>query len=287
MDASAAVRGHNLDVNRWRQSRSSQSRPRQSTSGRDRPSSRLCGAVTSKLRGAAGQLGSDGVAGVLTWRAARGLVRSLLFRVYRLRAAGQEQLREAGPLIYAPVHRSHLDGPLLGSLTHHRVRYLGKQELFSPRPLGWFMRSMGAFAVRRGAADLDAMRAALELLRNGEVLLVFPEGARQPRDDIAPIFDGTAWLAAKSGASVLPVGIAGTRESMPSGARFPRRTQVAIVVGEPLAPPAGPDGGRARRPDMTAWTATLADALADCQQRARALADEPGRARTPMRDLVP
>lgn len=234
-----------------------------------------------------GLLADDGLAGLLAWRAARGLIRILLFRIFRLRATGFERLRADGPLIYAPVHRSHLDGPFIGGLTHHRVRYLGKEELFQPKPLGWFMRSIGTFPVRRGEADLDAMRAALGLLKGGEAMLVFPEGTRQPSDDIGPVFDGTAWLAAKSGAPVLPVGIAGTREAMPSGAKFPKRTQVAIVVGEPLAPPTGPDGGRARRPDMTAWTATLRDALEGCQQRARALANEPGRARTPMRDLVP
>lgn len=240
-----------------------------------------------RLTGPGGLLASDGLAGMLAWRAARGLIRMLLFRIYRLRVTGQERLRANGPLIYAPVHRSHLDGPLVGSLTHHRVRYLGKEELFHPKPLGWFMHSIGTFPVRRGEADLDAMRAALGLLNDGEAMLVFPEGTRQPSDDIGPIFDGTAWLAAKSGAPVLPVGIAGTREAMPSGAKFPKRTQVAIVVGEPIAPPTGADGSRARRPDMTAWTATLRDALDDCQQQARALADRPGRSRTPMRDLVP
>lgn len=240
-----------------------------------------------RWRGPGGLLAADGLAGLLAWRAARGLIRILLFRIYRLRVTGQQSLRADGPLIYAPVHRSHLDGPLIGGLTHRRVRYLGKEELFRPKPLGWFMRSIGTFPVRRGEADLDAMRGALGLLNDGEAMLVFPEGTRQPSDDIGPVFDGTAWLAAKSGAPVLPVGIAGTREAMPSGAKFPKRTQVAIVVGEPLVPPAGPDGGRARRPDMTAWTATLREALEDCQQRARALADEPGRGRTPMRDLVP
>ncbi len=242
---------------------------------------------TLRLRGPGSVLAADGIAGELVWLAARGLVRGLLFRVSRLRATGQERLREAGPLIYAPVHRSHLDGPLVGSLTHHRVRYLGKQELFHPKPLGWFIRAVGAFPVRRGEADLDAMRSALRLLRDGEAILVFPEGARQPSDDIGPIYDGTAWLAAKSGAPVLPVGIAGTRESMPSGAKFPKRSQVAIVVGAALPPPAGPQGSRARREHMTTWTASLRDALNDCQQRARALANEPGKFRTPMRDLVP
>ncbi|WP_420445035.1 lysophospholipid acyltransferase family protein [Candidatus Poriferisodalis sp.] len=240
-----------------------------------------------KLGGPGGLLAADGMAGYRAWRATRGLIRIVLYRMFRVRATGQERLRANGPLIYAPVHRSHLDGPLVGSLTHHQVRYLGKEELFHPKPLGWFMRSIGTFPVRRGEADLDAMRAALQLLRDGAAMLVFPEGTRQPSDDIGPIFDGTAWLAAKSGAPVLPVGVAGTREAMPSGAKFPKRTQVAIVVGEPLAPPTGPDGGRARRADMTAWTATLRDALEDCQQRARALANEPGRGHTPMRELVP
>ncbi len=240
-----------------------------------------------KLRGAGGLLAADGLAGVLTWRAARGLIRTFVFRVYRLRATGQERLRANGPLIYAPVHRSHLDGPLVGSLTHRRVRYLGKEELFCPKPLGWVMRALGTFPVRRGAADLDAMRAALGLLNDGEAMLVFPEGTRQPSDDIGPVFDGTAWLAAKSQAPVLPVGIAGTREAMPSGAKFLKPSQIAIVVGEPLAPPAAAGGGRAKRTDLTAWTVTLRNALEACQRSARALADEPGRARTPMRDLVP
>ena len=240
-----------------------------------------------KLRGSGGLLSDDGLAGTLAWRAARGLVRSLLFRAFRLRASGQERLRAEGAVIYAPVHRSHLDGPLVGSLTHRRVRYLGKEELFHPRPLGWFMRSVGTFPVRRGEADLDAMRAALGLLEDGEAMLVFPEGSRQPSDHIGEIYDGTAWLAAKSGAPVLPIGIAGTRESMPSGAKFPKRTQVAIVVGEVMSPPAGPDGGRARRADMSAWTATLREAIEDCQRRARAVAEESGKWRTPMRELVP
>ena len=239
------------------------------------------------VRGLRGLLAADGFAGIQTWKATRGFIRIVLYRMFRVRARGQERLRADSAMIYAPVHRSHLDGPLIGSLTHRRVRYLGKEELFRPKPLGWFMRSIGTFPVRRGEADLDAMRSALQLLRDGEAMLVFPEGTRQPSDDIGPIFDGTAWLAAKSGAPVLPVGVAGTREAMPSGAKFPKRAQVAIVVGEPLAPPTGTDGGRARRADMTAWTQTLRVALGDCQQRARSLVNEPGRRGTPMRKLVP
>ena len=240
-----------------------------------------------RLRGPGGLLADDGLAGNLAFRAARGLVRIWLFRRFRVRAIGQERLRVDGTVIFAPVHRSHLDGPLIGGLTHRRVRYLGKEELFHPKSLGWFMRSIGVFPVRRGEADLDAMRAALGLLQGGEAMLVFPEGSRQLSDEIGEIYDGAAWLAAKSGAPVLPVGIAGTRDAMGSGAKFPKRTQVAIVVGDVMSPPTGPDGSRARRPDMSAWTATMREEIEDCQRRARAMADEPGEWRTPMRELLP
>ena len=255
---------------------------------RSTPRRRETLAVSSwRLRGPGGLLADDGLAGTLAFRAARGTVRLWLFRRFRVRAEGHEALRREGAVIYAPVHRSHLDGPLVGSLTHRRVRYLGKEQLFHPKPLGWFMRSVGVFPVRRGEADLDAMRAALGLLNEGEAMLVFPEGTRQPSDDIGEIYDGTAWLSAKSGTPVLPVGIAGTRDAMPSGAKFPKRTQVAIVVGELLAPPTRADGGRARRSDMSEWTHTLRAAITDCQRRAVTLAAQPGRWWTPMRELVP
>ncbi len=218
-------------------------------------------------------LSPDGPLGELVFRMVRGSVRIFLFRWFRLRHEGRERLRVEGRVILAPVHRSNLDGPLIGSMTHRRVRYLGKESLFRPAPAGWIMRSLGSFPVRRGEADLDAMRVAKGMLDDGEAMLVFPEGTRQEGDEIAEVYDGTAWLSSKSNAPVVPVGVAGTYEAMPSGAKFPRREQVAVVVGEVIEPPKGADGGRAKRSDLKAWTVELRVALADCQQRARALAE--------------
>ncbi len=208
----------------------------------------------------------DGPLGELVFRFVRGCVRVFLFRWFRLRHEGRDHLRVEGTVILAPVHRSNLDGPLIGSLTHRRVRYLGKESLFKHRLGGWIMRALGSFP--------EAMRAAKTMLDEGEAMLVFPEGSRQEGDEIAEIFDGTAWLAAKASSPVVPVGVAGTLEAMPTGAKFPRRTTVAIVVGEPLAPPVAADGGRANRSDLKAWTEGLRAALTDCQSRARALAVE-------------
>ncbi len=111
------------------------------------------------------------------------------------------------------------------------------------------------------------------MLEDGEAMLVFPEGTRQEGDEIGEIFDGTAWLASKSNAPVVPVGVAGTYEAMPTGTKFPKREQVAIVVGDVMDPPTGKDGGRAKRSDLKEWTTELRAALEDCQRRARLLAE--------------
>ena len=191
-----------------------------------------------------------------------------------MRVEGHERLQVNGGVIIAPTHRSNLDGPLVGSSSHRRVRYLGKDSLFRPAAAGWAMRSLGSFPVRRGEADLDAMRVAKEMLEAGECMLVFPEGSRQEGDSIGEIYDGTAWLASKAGTPVVPVGIAGTEVAMPTGSKFPSRVPVTVVVGEVLDPPKAADGERVKRSDLKEWTEQLRLRLHECQPRARELLNE-------------
>ncbi len=216
----------------------------------------------------------DGLMGKLFFRAVRGFVRIFLFRWFRMRVEGHERLQLKGGVIIAPTHRSNLDGPLVGSSSHRRVRYLGKDSLFRPAAAGWAMRSLGSFPVRRGEADLDAMRVAKEMLDAGECMLVFPEGSRQQGDSIGEIYDGTAWLASKAGTPVVPVGIAGTEVAMPTGSKFPSRVPVTVVVGEVLDPPKAKDGERVKRSDLKEWTEELRLRLRECQTRAREMLNE-------------
>lgn len=216
----------------------------------------------------------DGLMGKLFFRAVRGFVRIFLFRWFRMRVEGHERLQLKGGVIIAPTHRSNLDGPLVGSSSHRRVRYLGKDSLFRPAAAGWAMRSLGSFPVRRGEADLDAMRVAKEMLDAGECMLVFPEGSRQQGDSIGEIYDGTAWLASKAGTPVVPVGIAGTEVAMPTGSKFPSRVPVTVVVGEVLDPPKAKDGKRVKRSDLKEWTEELRLRLRECQTRAREMLNE-------------
>ena len=94
--------------------------------------------------------------------------------------------------------------------------------------------------------------------------LVIPQGTRREGEQGAELFDGTAWRAARTGSEVVPVGISGTGEAMPTGARFPRRTRVRIVVGTPIQPP----DPKAARSALRNWTDSLAVALQAVQDEA-------------------
>ena len=187
----------------------------------------------------------------------RTAVRCLLWPYFRVRATGRENIPVDGPVILAPVHRSNLDSFLLSPLTRRRLRALAKISLFESRPLAWFLASLGAFPVRRETADRESMRAARNLLDDDNLLLVFPEGTRSYGPQVAELFDGTAWLAAKSGAYVVPVGIAGSGDAMPSGAKFPKPRSIRLVVHPPLDPPEA----RAPRSALRTWTAELRSSL--------------------------
>lgn len=200
----------------------------------------------------------------LVYGTIRGLVRLLLWPYFRTRTEGRHHIPTDGPVILAPVHRSNLDSLMLSPLMRRRLRALAKESLFKLRPLAWVIASLGAFPVHRDTADRESMRIARELLNDGNILLVFPEGKRHEGNAIGELFDGTAWLAAKTQSRVVPVGIAGTGESLPTGARFPRPTRVRLVVGPPIDPPE-PKGARSA---LRTWTEGLTGSLQAVQDEA-------------------
>lgn len=170
----------------------------------------------------------------LVYRFCALLVRGLVHPYFSVRCHGVGNLNIKGPLIIAPTHRSNLDVPLLAPFSKRHIRSLAKDSMFKGRLSAWFSAAIGAVPVRREAADRQAIRTARQLLQQGEAVLLFPEGTRQKGVEVAPIFDGCAWLSAQCDAGVVPVGIAGTEEAMPPGVKIPRRKKVVICVGEPL-----------------------------------------------------
>lgn len=174
-----------------------------------------------------------------------------------------------GPLILAPVHRSNLDSMLVAGASSRRCRALAKHTMFKNRAFAWLIASLGAFPVERGTADREALRAARMLLDNGEAMFVFPEGTRQEGQQVGEIYDGVAYLAAKTGAQVVPVGIAGTGEAMGKGTKFPKRVKVIIEVGDVMQPPTA-TGKRVTVGDRARFSQELGERLQHLMDEAHA-----------------
>ena len=195
-------------------------------------------------------------------------IRLFLYPYFRVRGNSAHHLDVPGPVILAPVHRSNLDAPLLVVQTPRMIHALAKESLFSSKPIAWIMSALGGVPVNRGVADRDALKAAQTLLEQGASIIVFPEGTRQEGQAVGEVFDGAAFLAARTGAKVIPVGISGTESALPPGTKIPRRVQVQIIVGEPMELK-NPEGGRVPTSTRKAFTENLRKKLQEVFDQSR------------------
>jgi 1-acyl-sn-glycerol-3-phosphate acyltransferase len=162
-------------------------------------------------------------AGTISWPFVRGL--------YRLRVRGLEHLPEGG-FVLAANHTSNFDPWPLGLplLPHRQLRFMAKSELFNP-VLAPLLRAAGAFKVRRGEGDMDAMRTAAELAREGEIVVMFPEGTRRKKGlrkkHEARPHTGAARIALAAGVPLVPAAIIGTD-------RLSRLGRLQVTYGEPI-----------------------------------------------------
>ena len=171
-----------------------------------------------------------------------------LFRAYtRLTINGKEHLPTSGAFVLAPTHRSYLDTPFAGTVRWKRMRFMGKHTMWKNRQFGWIFSALGAFPVQRGTADREALKRAIDVLRAGEPLVLFPEGERKEGPVVQPLFDGAVYIAIKAGVPIVPVGIGGSERVMPKHARFVYPRKVHVEIGPPIPPPDVPAGGRVHR----------------------------------------
>jgi len=161
--------------------------------------------------------------GLISWPFVMGL--------YRLRAHGVEHLPEGG-FVLAANHTSNFDPWPLGIplLPRRQLRFMAKSELFNPL-FAPVLRAGGAFKVRRGESDIEAVRTAVELVKEGEIVVMFPEGTRRlkglRKKHVARAHTGAARIALGAGAPLVPAAIKGTD-------RLTRLGPLRVVYGEPL-----------------------------------------------------
>ena len=151
---------------------------------------------------------------------------------FRLRVSGAERIPGGGAIL-APNHKSFLDVFFLGLSLRRPVRYMAKAELFRG-PLPPLLARLGAFPVRRGEADADALETACAILDAGGLLVVFPEGTRVDEPDaLGSPHHGAGRLALESGAPIVPTAIEGTSHLWLGPVPKPRRVQISFL--EPVA----------------------------------------------------
>ncbi len=159
----------------------------------------------------------------------RALVAPVLRLWFRTRISGAEHIPPEGGAIIAPNHKSFLDPFFIGVATRRHVRYMAKTELFKG-PLGWLFPRLGAFPVRRGEADADAMETARLILEQGGAVVLFPEGTRViERDALGSPHHGAGRLALETGAPIIPAAISGTQRLWLGPIPKPRRVQLTFL----------------------------------------------------------
>ena len=165
----------------------------------------------------------------------------ILKAAYRPWIRGKENIPESGPAILASNHNAVWDSVFLPMMIDREVVFMGKADYFTGTGLkGWatkeFMRAVGTIPVDRsgGRASEAALKAGLKRRAEGELFGIYPEGTRSPDGRLYRGKTGVARLALLSGAPVIPVAMIGTHAAQPIGQKIPSRTNIGMVIGEPL-----------------------------------------------------
>jgi len=181
----------------------------------------------------------------------------LLRTIFSMRLADVRPLPD-GPLILAANHRSFIDPGVLGAIADRPIIYMMHAKYYDLKLLNWFFRMSRCIVVDEVADTRAALRASEEVLRQGRVLGIFPEGHISKDGALQPAQPGIGWLARRNAAPVVPVYIGGTREVLPRGSRRLHLHAVRVVMGEALPPPASAAGRAGDQAFADAVMATIA-----------------------------
>lgn len=143
----------------------------------------------------------------------RRIVHALLFAfckiVFRVKKVGEENIKKQGAYIMCANHQSNWDPPILVACTKRKMYIMAKAELFKNNFIKWLAKKCCVFPVKRGKMDIESMKFSLKVLKEGEILMLFPEGTRKGMQKNGKAQNGAAFMALRTGVPVIPVGIQG------------------------------------------------------------------------------
>src|SRR3954470_10394567 len=158
-----------------------------------------------------------------------------LFKFYfRFRVYDSENVPLSGPVILASNHASYLDPPLVGSGLHRPINYLARESLFRIWPFGWLLRQLNSVPVDRDGGGARGLKAILDRLLAGGVIILFPEGTRTKDGKLQPARSGIGLTVIKSNAVVVPVRTFGTFECYNRKIKFHMPIRLSVKYGKPM-----------------------------------------------------
>ena len=146
--------------------------------------------------------------------------------MYRIKIKGKENIPKEGAVLICPNHVHALDSAVFIAHSKRKVNVLAKDNLFTGPIRKWFANLFGIYPIKQDSADIEAIKTSLRVLKNGEPLMIFPEGTRNGLAKGTPLKNGPVVLAIKSGTPIIPVGIKGT---------FKFWSKVRIIIGKPIS----------------------------------------------------
>ena len=160
----------------------------------------------------------------------------LFFKAYlNLKVIGRENIPKKGAFIFASNHSSYLDPIILGVSVYRSLNYMAQEDLFTRPFLGWALRKVQSFPVRREESDFRAVRQALNKLSEGKPLVIFPEGTRSKDGSLKRAKPGIGFIASKAKVPVVPAYIKGAFDALPRGVSTLRCRPVTIIIGKPIS----------------------------------------------------
>ena len=171
----------------------------------------------------------------------KALTTRLSLLIWRPKVEGRDNIPTRGPVILASNHLSFVDSMLIPMVAPRRVAFIAKAEYFEGKGLkGRFMKAfftaIGAVPVRRGdhRAAKESLDQSLAVINSGCAFVIYPEGTRSLDGRLYRAKVGVGWLALKSGAPIVPVGVHGTQQVLPVGSKIPKVVPVTVRFGQPI-----------------------------------------------------
>ncbi|SFT33381.1 1-acyl-sn-glycerol-3-phosphate acyltransferase [Selenomonas sp. GACV-9] len=180
--------------------------------------------------------------------------------LFRAEIIGRENMPKDGAVILAANHMSNWDPPFVATFLKRPVSYMAKIELFENPIFGAAIRSCHAFPVKRGAADRGAIKAAMQVLKQGRCLGLFPEGTRSRTGKMKKAEAGVGLIASMTEAPVVPAAIIGTDRIFANGGHFPK---LKVIYGEPMHF----TGNRKDKDQLEAFSQSIMDRIAELKEK--------------------